>query len=209
MKAQTMADDVRCKAHLAVSAVLAGSLLTLVLHPRLAVASRETNRAGACVVLPRVEARGPVVTRLVLRAEVEVDVAEVTSPSAVALARVRLAAGPVLAPGVDLALVAVGPRPPDAAPAREETLVRRWRWKNCRNARNGRNNGTGLVIFSSARLLNPAMAMLIAEPSDGQRPKSWTQKVISRFNDAPRCGSRASGGYRRKTNFSFSLPLIN
>ena len=162
MKAQTMADDVRCKAHLAVSAVLAGSLLTLVLHPRLAVASRETNRAGACVVLPRVEARGPVVTRLVLRAEVEVDVAEVASPPAVALARVRLAAGPVLAPGVDLALVAVGPRPPDAAPAREETLVRRWRWKNRRNARNGRNNGTGLVIFSSARLLNPAMAMLIA-----------------------------------------------
>ena len=118
MKAQTMADDVRCKAHLAVSAVLAGSLLTLVLHPRLAVASGEADRAGASVVLPGVEAGGPVVAGLVLRAEVEVDVAEVASPPAVALARVRLAAGPVLAPGVDLALVAVGPGPSDAAPAR-------------------------------------------------------------------------------------------
>ena len=176
MKAQTMADDVRWKAHLAVSAVLAGSLLTLVLHSRLTIASSETDRAGTSVVLPCVEAGGAVVARLVLRAEVEVDVAEVSPPSAVALARVRLAARPVLAPGIDLALVAVCPRPPDAAPGREETLVRRWLWwKNRRNARNGRNNGTGLVIFSSARLLNPAMAMLIAEPSDGQqRPKSWT-----------------------------------
>ena len=172
MKAQTMAGDVRCKAHLALSAVLARSLLTLVLHPRLTVPSGEADGAGASVVLPRVEAGGPVVARLVLRAEVEVDVAEVASPPAVALARVRLAAGPVLAPGVDLALVAVRPGPPNATPAREETLVRRWRWKNRRNARNGRNNGTGLVIFSSARLLNPAMAMLIA--GDQQRPKSWT-----------------------------------
>ena len=174
MKAQTMADDVRCKAHLAVSAILAGSLLTLVLHSCLTVASGEADGAGASVVLAGVEAGGPVVTRLVLGAEVEVDVAEVSAPPAVALAGVRLAAGPVLAPGVDLALVAVSPGPPDAAPAREETLVRRWRWK--RNARNGGNNGTGLVIFSSARLLNPAMAMLIAEPSDQQqqRPKSWT-----------------------------------
>ena len=122
MKAQTMADDVRCKAHLAVSAVLAGSLLTLVLHPRLAVASRETNRAGACVVLPRVEAGCPVVTRFVLRAEVEVDVAEVTSPSAVTLAGVRLAAGAMLAPRVDLALVAVSSRPSDPTPAREKCL---------------------------------------------------------------------------------------
>ena len=122
MKAQTMADDVRCKAHLAVSAVLAGSLLTLVLHPRLAVASRETNRAGACVVLPRVEARGSVVTRLVLRAEVEVDVAEMSSPPAVALARVRLAARAVFAPWVDLALVAVSSRPSDPTPAREKCL---------------------------------------------------------------------------------------
>ena len=170
MKAQTMADDVRCKAHLAVSAVLARSLLTLVLHPRLTVASCEADGAGASVVLPGVEAGGPVVAGLVLRAEVEVDVAEVASPPAVALARVRLAAGPVLAPGVDLALVAVSSSPTDPAPGREETLVRRW--KNCRNARNGRNNGTGLVIFSSARLLNPAMAMLIA--GDQQRPKSWT-----------------------------------
>ena len=170
MKAQTMADDVRCKAHLAVSAVLARSLLTLVLHPRLTVPSGEADGAGASVVLSRVEAGGPVVARLVLRAEVEVDVAEVTSPSAVALARVRLAAGAMLAPRVDLALVAVSSSPTDPAPGREETLVRRW--KNCRNARNGRNNGTGLVIFSSARLLNPAMAMLIA--GDQQRPKSWT-----------------------------------
>jgi hypothetical protein len=99
---------------LAVSAVLAGSLLTLVLHPRLTVASGEADRAGASVVLPCVEAGGPVVARLVLRAEVEVDVAEVAPPPAVALAGVRLAAGSVLAPGVDLALVAVRPGPPDA-----------------------------------------------------------------------------------------------
>ena len=155
-----MADDVRCKAHLAVSPILARSLLALVLHPRLTVASGEADGAGASVVLPRVEAGGPVMARLVLRAEVEVDVAEVASPSAVALTRVRLAARAMLAPGVDLALVAVSSGPSDPAPGREETLVRRW--KNRRNARNGTNNGTGLVIFSSARLLNPAMAMLIA-----------------------------------------------
>ena len=122
MKSQTMADDVRCKAHLAVSAVLAGSLLTLVLHPRLTVASSEANRAGASVVLPSVEAGGPIVAGLVLRAEVEVDVAEMASPPAVALARVGLAARAVFAPWVDLALVAVSSRPSDPTPAREKCL---------------------------------------------------------------------------------------
>ena len=174
MKTQTMADDVRCKAHLAVSAVLARSLLTLVLHPRFTVAPGEADRAGASVVLPCVEAGGPVVARLLLRAEVEVNVAEVASPTTVALAGVWLAAGAVFAPGVDLALGAVSSGPTDAAPVREEMLVRRWLWKNHRNSRNWLNNGTGLVIFStSAGPLNPAMAMLIAEPRvQQQRPKN-------------------------------------
>ena len=122
MKAQTMAGDVRCKAHLTLSAVLARSLLTLVLHPRLTVASSEANRAGASVVLSRVEAGGPVVARLVLRAEVEVDVAEVASPPAVALARVGLAARAMFAAWVDLALVAVSSCPSDPTPAREKCL---------------------------------------------------------------------------------------
>ena len=97
-----------------------------------------------------------------LGAEVEGYVAEVAAPTVVTLAGVGPPAGAVLAPGVDLALAAVRSCPPNPAPEREATV--RSQWKNRWNARNGENNGTGLVIFSSARLLNPLMAMLIREP---------------------------------------------
>ena len=112
-------------AHLAVSAVLAGSLLALVLHPRLAVPPGESNGAGAGVVLARVEAGGAVVARSVLGAEVEVDVAEVAAPAAVAVAGVGPAAGAVLAARVDLALVALGSCPSYPAPGKEAFVRRR------------------------------------------------------------------------------------
>lgn len=60
-----------------------------------------------------------------LRAEVEVDVAEVSTPAAVTLAGVRLAAGAVLAPGVDLTLITVSACPADATPAKEESVRQR------------------------------------------------------------------------------------
>ena len=114
-------------AYLAVSAVLAGSLLALVLHPRLAVPPGEADGAGAGVVLARVEAGGSVVAGSVLGAEVEVNVAEVAAPAAVAVTGVGPAAGAVLAPGVDLALVALGSCPSYPAPGKEAFVRRRSR----------------------------------------------------------------------------------
>lgn len=95
----------------ALSAVSAGELVALVHHLDLAVPAREPDGAGARVVLAGVEARGSVVTRSVIGAEVEVLVAHLTAPTLFALAGPGTGAGAVNTPGVDLALGALCPLP--------------------------------------------------------------------------------------------------
>lgn len=91
---------------LALPAVPAGKLVALVDDLELAVPAGEADGTGASVVLAGVEAGGPVVTRPVVGAEVEVLVAHLTSPALRALAGPWLGAGAVDTAGVDLAVVA-------------------------------------------------------------------------------------------------------
>ena len=93
------------------AAVPAGILVTLVHHPLLAVPAREADGTGAGVVLPSVEAGGPVVTGLVVGAEVEILVTHLTTPAFRALTRPGLGAGAVDTAGVDLAVLAQGALP--------------------------------------------------------------------------------------------------
>ena len=99
------------KTYHALSAVSAGELVALVHHLDLAVPAREADGAGARVVLAGVEARGSVVTRSVIGAEVEVLVAHLTTPTLFTLAGPGTGAGAVNTPGVDLALGALRPLP--------------------------------------------------------------------------------------------------
>ena len=101
----------RPSAYLTLAAVPAGILVALVHHPLLAVPAREADGTGAGVVLPSVEAGGPVVTGLVVGAEVEVLVTHLTAPAFRALAGPGLGAGPVDTAGVDLAVLAEGTFP--------------------------------------------------------------------------------------------------
>ena len=93
--------------HHALAAVSARELVALVHHLDLAVPPGEPDGAGAGVVLAGVEARGAVVTRSVVGAEVEVLVAHLTSPSLLTLAGPGGGTGPVHTPGVDLTLGAL------------------------------------------------------------------------------------------------------
>ena len=97
--------------HHALAAISARELVTLVHHLDLAVPPGEPDGAGAGVVLAGVEARGAVVTRPVVGAEVEILVAHLTSPSLLTLTGPGGGAGPVNTPGVDLALGALRPLP--------------------------------------------------------------------------------------------------
>ena len=109
-------------AYLTLAAVPAGELVALVHHPLLAVPAREADGTGAGVVLPSVEAGRPVVTGLVVGAEVEVLVTHLASPAFRALTRPGLGAGSVDTAGVDLAVLTQGALPALVTSGREKTL---------------------------------------------------------------------------------------
>ncbi len=89
----------------------------LVADPALAVGPSPSGRAAAGVAaLAGVPARGTVLTRPVVGAVVEVEVAEEAAPALVAPALVRLAARAMLASWVPDALVAQRTRPARLAP---------------------------------------------------------------------------------------------
>ena len=97
--------------HHALAAISARELVALVQDLDLAVPPGEPDGAGAGVVLAGVEARGAVVTRPVVGAEVEVLAAHLAAPALLALACPGRGAGAVHTPGVDLTLGALRPLP--------------------------------------------------------------------------------------------------
>ena len=97
--------------HHALAAVSARELVTLIHHLDLTVPPGEPDGTGAGVVLAGVEARGAVVTRPVVGAEVEVLVAHLTSPSLLTLTGPGGGTRTVHTAGVDLALGALRPLP--------------------------------------------------------------------------------------------------
>ena len=97
--------------HHALAAISARELVALVHDLDLAVPPGEPDGAGAGVVLAGVEARGAVVTRPVVGAEVEVLAAHLAAPALLTLAGPGTGAGAVNTPGVDLALGALRPLP--------------------------------------------------------------------------------------------------
>ena len=109
--------------YLTLAAVPAGILVTLVHHPLLAVPAREADGTGAGVVLPSVEAGGPVVTGLVVGAEVEVLVTHLTPPAFRALTGPGLGAGSVDTAGVDLAVLTQGALPALVTSGKREVIM--------------------------------------------------------------------------------------
>ena len=97
--------------HHALAAISARELVALVHDLDLAVPPGEPDGAGAGIVLAGVEARGAVVTRPVVGAEVEVLAAHLAAPALLTLAGPGRGAGAVHAPGVDLTLGALRPLP--------------------------------------------------------------------------------------------------